>query len=40
MRASKELYAGNDKDNDGGMTTAKRINRDVWAFGILPETET
>lgn len=40
MRASKEPYAGIDKDIDGGMTAAGRIIRDAWAFDILPETET
>jgi hypothetical protein len=40
MRGVKKIYAGIDKDTDGGMTAAGRIIRDAWAFGIIPETET
>ena len=37
---SKQVYAGVDKDNKGGLTHLGRMVRDAWVFGILPETET
>ena len=40
MRGMKNTYAGVDKDSDGGMTAAGRLIRDVWGFGIIPETGT
>ena len=36
----KQLYAGVDKDNKGGLTHLGRVVRDAWLFGILPETQT
>jgi hypothetical protein len=37
---AKQVYAGIDKDNKGGLTHLGRMVRDAWVFGILPETET
>lgn len=34
------IYAGLDKEPNGGMTRTANIIRDAWVFGILPETET
>lgn len=39
MRRNK-IYAGIDKEPNGGMTATANIIRDAWVFGILPETET
>jgi hypothetical protein len=36
----KKLYAGIDKDPQGGMTPTGNIIRDAWVFGIIPESET
>lgn len=35
-----QVYAGIDKDTNGGLTHLGRVVRDAWVFGILPETET
>ncbi len=37
---SKQVYAGIDKDNKGGLTHLGRIVLDARVFGVLPETET
>ena len=35
-----EKYVGINNDLHGGMTTAGKIIRDAWVFGLIPETET
>jgi len=37
---SKQVYAGIDKDNKGGLTHLGRMVRDAWVFGLLPDSET
>ena len=37
---AKQVYAGIDKDSQGGLTHLGRVVRDAWVFGILPGTET
>ena len=37
---SKQVYAGVNNDNKGGLTHLGRMVRDAWVFGLLPDTET
>jgi hypothetical protein len=39
MKRDTRLYAGIDRDVNGGMTPTGKIIRDAWIFGLLPEQE-
>ncbi len=40
MSKKMDKYVGINNDLHGGMTTAGKIIRDAWVFGLIPETET